>query len=109
LEEELRGQEGGDRFYFFNSFFYKKLSEKNPGARANSPEHYAMAYERVKKWTKVGRGWGLDRAARRDCGWHMAALQHPRGSSRKGEMAMCFLQGASTGCPTWCIAFGPLP
>jgi hypothetical protein len=69
LEEELRDQAGGERFYFFNSFFYKKLSEKT-GARAGTQEHNALAYERVKKWTKVGggaRGGGVNRVVRGAC------------------------------------------
>ena len=44
--------------YFFNSFFYKKLTEKS-GAGSKAAEgqpalsHHERAFERVKKWTKA--------------------------------------------------------
>lgn len=45
------------RCYFFNSFFYKKLSEKQPGLGPLTPsgrcEAARAAHERVRKWTKV--------------------------------------------------------
>ncbi|KAK9906862.1 hypothetical protein WJX75_009356 [Coccomyxa subellipsoidea] len=48
-----------DRCYFFNSFFWKKLTEKSTGANNldNGPRGSVAAanHERVKKWTK-----GLD-------------------------------------------------
>ena len=46
-----------DRCYFYNSFFYKKLSEKQPGLPAVNAtgrcEAAMAAHERVRKWTKV--------------------------------------------------------
>jgi hypothetical protein len=46
------------RFHFFNSFFYKKLSEKGsePTTRASRLERARRAHDRVKTWTKVR--WG---------------------------------------------------
>ena len=41
--------------YFFNSFFYKKLTEKS-GAGGKDTEGltaHQRAFERVKKWTKA--------------------------------------------------------
>ena len=47
-----------DRCYFFNSFFYKKLSERQVGLGAVNAtgrcEAAKAAHERVRKWTKVG-------------------------------------------------------
>ena len=46
-----------DRCYIFNSFFWKKLTEKSTGANNldNGPRGSVAAanHERVKKWTKV--------------------------------------------------------
>lgn len=67
IEREL-GPEAR-RFYFFNSFFFKKLTEKakrQPGAAKGdgprggmSQEAKAKAdHERLMKWTKVKRGAG---------------------------------------------------
>ena len=46
-----------NRCYFYNSFFYKKLSEKQPGLPAVNAtgrcEAAKAAHERVRKWTKV--------------------------------------------------------
>ena len=53
LEEDLDPEHRG-RFHFFNSFFYKKLTEKNPGMCKLAPEERGKRdHERVKKWTKV--------------------------------------------------------
>jgi sentrin-specific protease 7 len=42
------------RFHFFNSFFYKKLSEKGSGpAVRDRLEKARRAHSRVKTWTKV--------------------------------------------------------
>ncbi len=45
------------RCYFFNSFFYKKLSEKQAGVgpltASGRCEAARAAHERVRKWTKV--------------------------------------------------------
>ena len=48
-----RAQEGnlGSRFHFFNSFFWKKLTEKDTGDPALPPAQ--RNFERVKSWTKV--------------------------------------------------------
>ena len=47
------------RCYFFNSFFYKKLSEKQAGVgpltASGRCEAARAAYERVRKWTKVNQ------------------------------------------------------
>ena len=47
-----------NRCYFFNSFFYKKLSERQPGlgplTASGRCEAAKAAHERVRKWTKVG-------------------------------------------------------
>ena len=46
-----------ERCYFFNSFFYKKLSEKQPGLgpvnTTGRCDAAKAAHERVRKWTKV--------------------------------------------------------
>jgi hypothetical protein len=53
------------RFHFFNSFFYKKLTEKVPGqAKLSEEEKEKRNHDRVKKWTKVsgpGQGPWADR------------------------------------------------
>ena len=46
------------RVHFFNSFFHKKLAEKDPqapagGGAAAAEARGARAHERVKNWTKV--------------------------------------------------------
>lgn len=67
IEEHLP-PEFRDRCYFFSSFFYKKLTEKQkqpaPGKQAHPVTGESMQradymdyinHERVKKWTKVRR------------------------------------------------------
>jgi Ulp1 family protease len=46
------------RFHFFNSFFYKKLSEQSsePAGRPTRLDKARRAHERVKTWTKVRLG-----------------------------------------------------
>lgn len=42
------------RCYFFNSFFWKKLTERSKTTDGGGPSDAAKAnHERVKKWTKV--------------------------------------------------------
>ena len=41
--------------YFFNSFFWTKLSEKAPQWTQTSAQKADQAFERVKRWTKVTR------------------------------------------------------
>ena len=49
-----------ERVYFFNSFFWTKLSEKAPQGTQTSAEKADQAFERVKRWTKVlGLAGGL--------------------------------------------------
>ncbi len=61
LPQEIRA-----RCHFFNSFFLKKLQEK-PKERMSKDQAAKAAFERVKKWTKVGRlgPFGTLRSAQR--------------------------------------------
>ena len=43
-----RFPELGKQFYFFNSFFFKKLSDSYPLKRVEGEE----PYEKLKKWTR---------------------------------------------------------
>ncbi|GFR42304.1 hypothetical protein Agub_g3204 [Astrephomene gubernaculifera] len=47
LPEELRA-----RYHIFNTFFLKKLMEKQQGKQAKAEERNRQNHERVKKWTK---------------------------------------------------------
>uniref|UniRef100_A0A061R5Y6 Sentrin-specific protease 7 n=1 Tax=Tetraselmis sp. GSL018 TaxID=582737 RepID=A0A061R5Y6_9CHLO len=40
------------RCHFFNSYFYKKLTEKSDSPGASGAELHAQRHERVKRWTK---------------------------------------------------------
>ena len=57
LQKELAKDNpaAADECYFFNSFFYKKLTEKGPRVRSpgGQPDPAQRAHERVKKWTKA--------------------------------------------------------
>jgi hypothetical protein len=63
IQSELPPDDAG-RFYFFNSFFSKKLTEKDKAAPIQgqgtpAEQRGRRAHERLKKWTKVrGAGWG---------------------------------------------------
>lgn len=50
LESEERDSK---KFHFFNSFFYKKLTEKSGSSEGGSK--HRQNHERVRKWTKVGQ------------------------------------------------------
>ncbi len=56
IQAELKA-EARDQCYFFNSFFYKKLTEKSGGKDAEGLTPQQRAFQRVKKWTKVRRTW----------------------------------------------------
>ena len=67
-----------DRCYFYNSFFYKKLSEKQPGLPAVTTtgrcEAAKAAHERVRKWTKVSAAL------------HSSQKQAPSGHTRQPSL-----------------------
>ena len=48
LPEDIR-----EKLYFFNSFFWTKLSEKAPQGNQTSAQKAAASFERVKRWTRV--------------------------------------------------------
>ena len=69
--------EHGRCFYAFNSFFWKKLTERSG---LDEGPHYDAAFARVAKWTKVG-------------------LQRSPGLARRPERApVCALCGAFRAC-----------
>ena len=42
-----------ERLYFFNSFFWTKLSEKAPQGNQSQAQKADASFERVKRWTRV--------------------------------------------------------
>ena len=69
------------RCYFYNSFFYKKLSEKQPGLPAVNTtgrcDAAKAAHERVRKWTKVSTAPNRSQKQAHSCHTHQPSLTSP--------------------------------
>jgi Ulp1 family protease len=99
------------RFHFFNSFFFKKLSEKSsePAGRPTRAQKARAAHERVKTWTKVRLGmaaWGAHRMQAA----HVLPKCRTWQAAGAGRCAMPLEQQHWTGCCVgWTSACVQLP
>ena len=58
IQVEVEGERGSNPgswqlFHFFNTFFFKKLTEKSGGRPNGAKELHIRNHERVRKWTKA--------------------------------------------------------
>ena len=68
------------RCHFFNSFFFKKLTEKGPrksgdsaGSGGASDSAYKRGFERVRKWTRVcwhASSFGFEQSCIHSAPWY---------------------------------------
>ena len=58
VDMERTNKGSTSRFQFFNSFFFKKLTEKSDEITSDpSTTRQQRNHERVRKWTKVSAAW----------------------------------------------------
>jgi len=53
LEQERQSVGHPNLFHFFNTFFFKKLTEKSDGPEPDLAKTRVKNHDRVRKWTKV--------------------------------------------------------